>query len=188
MCHFWYTKLYWNGFSFGHFRFIQSISFHTRSKLEFIHATSTLHSLEIDGVAKQTIQTTICTRELVNRQGYFDSHNVASSFAQNFCVCSCVAQLPILRIMCFTVTFHINHVHNIPVKYTETHRLVLQASASVFICLNPSRDIIWYCLQPLTRSGLVLLILLLLLLSLSSSSSNFSLLSFGWEIFTYPGM
>jgi hypothetical protein len=28
---------------------------------------------------------------------------------------------------------------------------------------------------------------LLLLLS-SSSSSNFSLLSFGWEIFTYPGM
>ena len=26
------------------------------------------------------------------------------------------------------------------------------------------------------------------LLLLSSSSSNFSLLSFGWEIFTYPGM
>jgi len=29
---------------------------------------------------------------------------------------------------------------------------------------------------------------LLLLSSSSSSSSNFSLLSFGWEIFTYPGM
>jgi len=29
---------------------------------------------------------------------------------------------------------------------------------------------------------------LLLLLLLSSSSSNFSLLSVGWEIFTYPGM
>jgi len=29
---------------------------------------------------------------------------------------------------------------------------------------------------------------LLLLLLLSSSSSNFSLLSFGWEIFTYSGM
>jgi len=28
----------------------------------------------------------------------------------------------------------------------------------------------------------------ILLLLLSSSSSNFSLLSFGWEIFTYPGM
>jgi len=33
-----------------------------------------------------------------------------------------------------------------------------------------------------------LLLLLLLLLLSSSSSSNFSLLSFGWEIFTYPGM
>jgi hypothetical protein len=34
-----------------------------------------------------------------------------------------------------------------------------------------------------------LLLLLLLLLSLSSSSSsNFSLLSFGWEIFAYPGI
>jgi len=31
-------------------------------------------------------------------------------------------------------------------------------------------------------------LLLLLLLLLSSSSSNFSLLSVGWEIFTYPGM
>jgi len=28
----------------------------------------------------------------------------------------------------------------------------------------------------------------LLLLSSLSSSSNFSLLSFGWEIFTYPGI
>jgi len=33
-----------------------------------------------------------------------------------------------------------------------------------------------------------LLLLLLLSSSSSSSSSNFSLLSFGWEIFTYPGM
>jgi len=62
------------------------------SKLEFINATSTLNSLDIDGVAKQIIQTTICTRELVNRQEYFDSHNVASSFVQNFYVRSCVAQ------------------------------------------------------------------------------------------------
>ena len=37
------------------------------------------------------------------------------------------------------------------------------------------------------RYGLKLL-LLLLLSSSSSSSSNFSLLTFGWEIFTYPGM
>jgi len=33
-----------------------------------------------------------------------------------------------------------------------------------------------------------LLLLLLLLLLILPSSSNFSLLSFGWEIFTYPGM
>jgi len=93
MCHFWYTKLHWNGFFFGNFSFIQSVSFPARSKLEFTNITSTLHSFDIDGVAKQTIQTTIGTRELVNRQGYFDSHNVARSFLQNFYVCLSCALL-----------------------------------------------------------------------------------------------
>ena len=37
-------------------------------------------------------------------------------------------------------------------------------------------------------SLLLLLLLLLLLSSSSSSSSNFLLLSFSWEIFTYPGI
>jgi hypothetical protein len=57
-------------------------------------------------------------------------------------------------------------------------------------CLVHGENLGYWIQNIKTRSDLIKITLMcvLLLLLLSSSSSNSSLLSFSWEIFTYPGI
>ena len=67
--------------------------------------------------------------------------------------------------------------------------LISRNKLSCFVIFSASvMGRVWVKVAPLSVTSAVLLSLQRLLLLLLSSSSNFSLLSFGWEIFTYPGM